>query len=448
MHPPITDSLLSSDISNLEKTECVMSECGEYTSNSAVYCGPSSSHFHPDADVVLDGPVLRDVIRSVVSFAPIAKVSELNEICSSWRYCTERALQMSDGLCLEVPMGNGKGIIVQGTRLYSIDNISNCMKYIISRMECLRELHINFLGSSLDTLDIVLDFLLDSANVHLKKLCVSARRGGMRLSRLSSLIAKCSSTLKEVGQIGVSELEDALRRCNTLDLDHLSLVTYDLLDERRGFDAIAADMDYAFARMQSGHSIRVRHFSAFVVSGFNPNSLPYSDFLKSAEVQSLSISKQTGTLFKTSKSHDESIVLPLIESIELEQYPSQLHDPRIIRDLFPALRRFRINSVLLPLRDLEHAVAYASEWLSVMNDVQLEGVQTAEIRCDYNDLLKVDKVRCHMEDLERFGARLRLLDTGNFCSFPALFLITNATNTFRFEFRCAADIWHFRDILN
>lgn len=420
--------------------------CGSGVLGTA--CLPcSSTNDINDDEVLLDGPVLLEVIRSVVSLSPVAKIMQLNEVCSGWRFWTERAIRHSDDLRLEIPAGNGIGITVQGSYMETAEKALECVQFLLSQMDCVRRLTIYFRGPSLEALNTILDFLLLNGKVRLESIYVSGRRGGMRINKLSRLIAKCSQTLRFVRKIGISEFEDALLENNSLHLERLSLTNHDLLNESVDLNAMASDMHAAFSRISARQpDIRLRHISISAVSGFNPAVSPYNQFLKIADVSSLRVALQSGNLL-SSEDVMPSAILPSVQSLEVDEFPEHLHSPSVIRAIFPCLQTVSVRSLHIPLRDLEHALAYASEWITAFMDINLEGILTSEVPYKY-DPMTCDKIRCHLDDLERCGARLRLNALDSFCSYPTQFIITNAAQTFQFTVHCASDLWLLSDILD
>ncbi|VDM47250.1 unnamed protein product [Toxocara canis] len=420
--------------------------------NDSMECS-SASHSRwetnngPQNDVLLDSTLLADVVRMTTAISPIVKVAELNGICSDWHYWCLRAFRYCNDLRLEVPCGNAAALRVQGSLMLSSDQAVQCVEYLLSRIECLKQLYICLRGPSVDILNDVLDALIDSDKVQLESISVSGRRGGLRVERLSKLITKCASTLRVAGKVGILEFEEALRRDAKLDLERLSLNNYDLFDESSGMNRMGAEMAAAFSRITSAPTaLRVRHLSLSAVGGFNAAIQPYNDFIKRAKVQSLRVTQQTGGLF------DGSGLLPSsplydVTSFEVDQFPNRCHVPSEIRVVFPSLKRLLINSSLIPLRDLEHAFAYAAEWLATFAAIELVGVLTAEVKHDYGDAQKADKIRCHIEDLERCGARIRIQSSENF-SYPTHFIISNGAGTFRFMICCLCDIWLLADIID
>lgn len=415
-------------------------------------CSPSSSwsvhsEASPSTNVILDAPVLLDVIRSVAAISPVAKIARLNEVCSGWRYWTKRILWRSNDLLLEIPVGNKEGISVQGSYMETVDQALECVGYILSRIGLLQRLNIRFRGPSIDALNAILDFLLANEKVQLESLLVSGRRGGLRVDRLSLLMAKCASTLKVAGTIGISEFENALVDEKVFHLERLSLTNHDLLNETDGIDGMAGDMRNAFLRICSRHpEIHVRNLSISAVNGFNPAIGPYNQFLRRANVDSLHVSLQSGDLLDAVDVTPSS-VLPSVRSFEIERFPNRLHLPTSLRSLFPSLQQVYVSSLQIPLKDLEQAFAYAAEWLTMYADRNLSGVLSTEVHYEY-DPLNWDKIRCHLEDIDRCGGRLRLLTSDGFCRCPTQFIVLNSDCTFQFTIHCTSDVWILADLLD
>uniref|UniRef100_A0A915C2L0 F-box domain-containing protein n=1 Tax=Parascaris univalens TaxID=6257 RepID=A0A915C2L0_PARUN len=403
----------------------------------------------PQNDVLLDSTLLIDVVRTATTLSPIAKIAELNEVCSDWYFWSSRVLRQCTDLRLDVPCGNVTALVVQGSFMHSSQQAVQCVEYILSRIDHLKQLSIYLSGPSVGILNDVLDVLLNSDKVQLETIRVNGRRGGLRVERIGRLLNKCACTLRVVGKIGISEFEEALRQGPTLDLERLSLNNYDLFDESAGMSRMGTEMAAAFSRIsatRSSFSLHVRHLSLSAVGGFNAAIQPYNDFIQTTEVQSLRVTQQSGGLF------DGLGLLPSsplngVTSFEVDQFPNRCHAPSEIRTVFPSLKRLLVNSLLLPLRDLEHAFAYAAEWLTTFADIELIGVHTAEVKHDYGDPQKADKIRCHVEDLKHCNARILVVSSENF-SYPAQFLILNSAGTFRFTIRCLCDIWLLADIVD
>ncbi|VDK56855.1 unnamed protein product [Anisakis simplex] len=380
-------------------------------------------------DTILDATLLVDVVQMATVISPIAKVIELNEVCSDWHYWSSRALRHCDDLRLEVPCGNVQALTVQGSLMRSSHQAVSCVNYLLSRVECLRQLTICFLGPSVEMLNDVLDVLISSDKVQLEKITVSGRRGGLRVERIGRLMSKCASTLRFAGKVGISEFEEALQRDINLNLERLSLNNYDLYDEMNGMSRMNEEMSEAFSRItatQQPNKLRIRHLSL-------------------SAVESLRITQQTGGLFEGGSTRLPSAPLHNVTSFEVDQFPNRCHTPSEIRVVFPSIKHLLINSSLIPLRDLEHAFAYAAEWLTTFADIDLVGVLTAEVKHDCGDPQKADKIRCHIEDLERYGARIRVQSNENF-SYPTHFIISNNAETFRLSVCCLCDLWLLSDI--
>uniref|UniRef100_A0A9J2QAX5 F-box domain-containing protein n=1 Tax=Ascaris lumbricoides TaxID=6252 RepID=A0A9J2QAX5_ASCLU len=492
--------------------------------NDSLACSSASweTLADPHNDVLLDSTLLIDVIRTATTLSPIAKIAELNEVCSDWYYWSSRALRQCTDLRLDVPCGNVTALVVQGSLMRSSQQAVQCVEYLLSRIDHLKQLSIYLSGPSIGMLNDVLDVLLNSDKVQLETIRVNGRRGGLRVERIGRLLNKCACTLRIAGKIGISEFEEALRQRPTLDLERLSLNNYDLFEESAGMSRMGTEMAAAFSRIsatRSSFSLRVRHLSLSAVGGFNAAIHPYNDFIQTTKVQSLRVTQQSGGLFDglgllpssplngvTSFEVDQfpnrchapseirtvfpslkrllvnSLLLPLrdlehafavqslrvtqqsgglfdglgllpssplngVTSFEVDQFPNRCHAPSEIRTVFPSLKRLLVNSLLLPLRDLEHAFAYAAEWLTTFADIELIGVHTAEVKHDYGDPQKADKIRCHLEDLKHCNARILVVSSENF-SYPAQFVILNSAGTFRFTIRCLCDIWLLADIVD
>ncbi|VDD91941.1 unnamed protein product [Enterobius vermicularis] len=371
------------------------------------------------------------------------------EICSGWRHWTRRYLSKINDLVLEVPMGNTEGITIQGSFMGSNEQALGCVEYIISRIDVLRNLSIKFCGSSVSMLNVVLDYLLQcvSDKVHLETVTISGRRGGLRTDRLSLLMAKCANTLKIAGFIGVSELEGALSSRARFNLEKLSLTNHDLLNEMEGINGLAGEMREAFVRICSGNpEIFVKHLSVLTVNGFNPAVDPYNHFLRHADVCTLNISLHSGDLLDPSDV-TPARVLPSVRSFAIESFQNRLRLPVSFRSLFPSLMEIYVNSLEIPLKGLEQAFAYAAEWLSMYTDKKLNGVLSTEVHYEY-DPASSDKIRCHLDDIERCGGKLQLLTTDTFCRCAAQFIVSNADCSFQFKIHCTSDIWVLADLLD
>lgn len=401
----------------------------------------------PPSSVMLDGPVLLDVIHSVASISPIAKIARLNEICSGWRYWTKRIFSKTTDLIVEVPMGNKEGISIQGSYMKNIEQALECIEYVMSRINLLKKLSIRFRGPSIGALNAILDYLLASQKVQLEVLVISGRRGGLRVDRLSLLMAKCASSLKVAAVIGISELESALAAGKSFCLEQLSLTNHDLLNETSGIDSMTLGMRDAFLRICSRHpEICVRRLSVSVVNGFNPAVGPYNQFLRYANVNSLHISFHSGDLLDPGDI-TPTCVLPSICSFEIERFQNRLHLPTSLRVLFPSLGQIYVSALQIPIKGLEQAFAYAAEWLTVYADKSLNGVLSTEVHYEY-DPLNWDKIRCYLEDIERCGGRLRLLACDTFSRCSTQFIILNADCTFQFKIRCSSDARILADLLD
>ncbi|XGW07174.1 hypothetical protein V3C99_017019 [Haemonchus contortus] len=256
---------------------------------------PSCSH----TNVSLDVDVLTNIFEKVGSIGNIRDVIKLTPLSSWAAYGIERSLTNHCHIRIDIRapvefriIGLKKEklptpepvIYIQGSRVTPAA-AKELTSFLIGKMKGIKEVTLNIEDSDLTVFNSLLDQLIQAENVKLEVLRIKRRKGGQTIPKISELIAANSSTLRIIGQIGLSE---ASVLNSSMHLERLSLMMFDL-----GLDASqTAICDHFLKIARSGVTFDHLSYTSFV--GFDPTDDVVQTFLDRCQVKSLRLTMMRG----------------------------------------------------------------------------------------------------------------------------------------------------------
>jgi len=204
----------------------------------------------------------------------------------------------------------------------------------VGNARVITKLRLNVEVSDTETVEALLEKLINLKNIRLEQLFIRRRYVGQRFRNLATLIRQHSSSLHILGKIGLSE---ALASFSPqIQLTRLSLINFDLIADGRMESPELTELTRFCWRRLGGLGATFGHLSYTTYSDFHLTKNPYLHTLRNCGVSSFRLTMQKGQVFPT-----PVVLHALLHNLQqLELVGSMEADCTHLSVYFPKLERF------------------------------------------------------------------------------------------------------------